>query len=71
MLTPTLALNFTTGVLDPRVTVTRALDTATRVNSSGLIEVVTATGMSIKLPTASTGLSSGMIWNNAGTITIV
>lgn len=35
------------------------------------VSIVTATGMSIKLPTASTGLSSGMIWNNAGTITIV
>lgn len=28
-------------------------------------------GMTVKLPTASTGLSSGMIWNNAGTINIV
>ena len=39
---PRLALDFTTGVLDPRVTVTRALDTATRVNSSGLIASVNA-----------------------------
>jgi len=39
---PRLALDFTTGVLDPRVTVTRSLDTATRVNSSGLVEVVNA-----------------------------
>lgn len=39
---PRLALDFTTGVLDPRVTVTRALDTATRVNSSGYIEIVNA-----------------------------
>lgn len=39
---PRLALDFTTGVLDPRVTVTRALNTATRVNSSGLIETVNA-----------------------------
>jgi hypothetical protein len=29
---PRMALDFTTGVLDPRVTVTRALNTATRVN---------------------------------------
>jgi hypothetical protein len=35
-------LDFTTGVLDPRVTVARLLDTATRVNSSGLIEIVNA-----------------------------
>lgn len=39
---PRLALDFTTGVLDPRVTVARALDTATRVNSSGFIEAVNA-----------------------------
>ena len=39
---PRMALDFTTGVLDPRVTVTRALNTATRVNSSGFIEIVNA-----------------------------
>lgn len=39
---PRMALDFTTGTLDPRVTVARALNTATRVNSSGLIEVVNA-----------------------------
>jgi hypothetical protein len=39
---PRLALDFTTSALDPRVAVTRALNTATRVNSSGLIETVNA-----------------------------
>lgn len=39
---PRMALDFTTGVLDPRVTVARLLNTATRTNSSGLIEVVNA-----------------------------
>jgi hypothetical protein len=39
---PRMALDFTTGVLDSRVTVARALNTATRVNSSGLIEGVNA-----------------------------
>ena len=39
---PRMALDFTTGTLDPRVTLTRALNTATRVNSSGYIEAVTA-----------------------------
>jgi hypothetical protein len=39
---PRLALDFTTGTLDPRVTVARALNTATRVNSSGLIEIINA-----------------------------
>jgi len=39
---PRMALDFTTASLDSRVTVTRALSTATRVNSSGLIETVSA-----------------------------
>jgi hypothetical protein len=39
---PSMTLDFLTGVLDPRVTIARALDTATRVNSSGVIEVVAA-----------------------------
>ena len=39
---PRLALDFTTASLDPRVTLTRALNTATRVNSSGYIEAVNA-----------------------------
>lgn len=39
---PRMALDFTTGVLDSRVTITRALNTATRVNSSGLIATVNA-----------------------------
>lgn len=39
---PRLALDFTTGILDARVTVARALDTATRVNNSGFIEGVNA-----------------------------
>jgi hypothetical protein len=37
-----LALDFTTAVTDPRVVTTRALNTATRVNSSGFIEIVNA-----------------------------
>lgn len=39
---PRLALDFTTASLDPRVTVTRALNTATRVNSSGFVETINA-----------------------------
>jgi hypothetical protein len=39
---PRLALNFTTGVLDPRITFARAGATATRTNSSGYIETVAA-----------------------------
>ena len=37
-----MALDFTTGVLDSRVTIARALNTATRINSSGLVEIVNA-----------------------------
>ena len=39
---PKLALDFTTASLDPRVTLTRALNTATCVNSSGNLAVVNA-----------------------------
>lgn len=39
---PRLALDFTTGTLDTRVTVTRALNTATRINANGYIELVNA-----------------------------
>jgi hypothetical protein len=39
---PRMALDFTTATLDPRITFTRAGNTATRVNASGLIEPVNA-----------------------------
>jgi hypothetical protein len=39
---PSLSLTFMDGVLDPRVTVTRALNTATLVNASGLVQIVNA-----------------------------
>ena len=42
MITPALTLDFTTAALSPLVTFSRALGTATRVNSSGLIESVAA-----------------------------
>ena len=39
---PSMALDFTTASLDSRITFTRALATATRVNASGLIEAIAA-----------------------------
>jgi hypothetical protein len=39
---PRLALDFTTAVLDPRVTFTRSAATATRFNASGYVETVAA-----------------------------
>lgn len=39
---PRMALDFTTASLDSRVTITRALNTATAINSSGFIAVVNA-----------------------------
>lgn len=39
---PRLSLNFTAALLDSRVTITRALNTATAINSSGYIEIVNA-----------------------------
>lgn len=42
MISPAFSLDFTTATLDPRVSLTRSGNTATRVNSSGLIEVINA-----------------------------
>ena len=42
LLPPSLSLDFTTAVLDPRITFARAGATATRINSSGHIESVAA-----------------------------
>jgi hypothetical protein len=42
MITPALALNFTSASLDPRVTFSRSGATATRINGSGFIESVAA-----------------------------
>jgi hypothetical protein len=39
---PRFALDFTTESLDPRVTITRALNTGTRFNSSGSLQVINA-----------------------------
>jgi hypothetical protein len=39
---PRLALDFTTAVLDPRITITRALNTATVTNANGSISIVNA-----------------------------
>lgn len=39
---PRLSLDFTTGVLDSRVSVTRALNTATAIGSNGLMAIVNA-----------------------------
>lgn len=40
MIVPKLALNFTTATLDPLISVSRAGNTATRINASGYVEVV-------------------------------
>jgi hypothetical protein len=42
MITPSFALDFTSAVLDPRITFARSAATATRVNSSGFVETVAA-----------------------------
>lgn len=42
MITPSFSLDFTAASLDPRITFTRALATATRVDASGFIETVAA-----------------------------
>ncbi len=42
MITPAFSLDFQSAVLDPRITFTRAANTATRVNASGFVEAVSA-----------------------------
>lgn len=58
---PRLALDFTTAVLDSRVTVTRALNTATRVNSSGYVETVNADLPRFDFSPSSVGTCNGLL----------
>ena len=58
---PKLALDFTTATLDPRVTLTRALNTATRVNSSGYIEVINANLPRFDYSPTSVGTCKGLL----------
>lgn len=58
---PRLALDFTTASLDPRVTVTRALNTATRINSSGYIEIVNANLPRFDYSPTSVGTCRGLL----------
>jgi hypothetical protein len=41
-MTPTTTLDFTSAILDPRITFARSADTASRVNASGYVELVPA-----------------------------
>jgi hypothetical protein len=56
-----MALDFTTASLDSRVTVTRALNTATRVNSSGYIETVNADLPRFDFSPVTVGLCQGLL----------
>lgn len=64
---PKLALDFTTAVLDGRVTVTRALNTATRINSSGYIEAVNANLPRFDYSPTSIGTCRGILIEEART----
>lgn len=64
---PRLALDFTTASLDPRVTVTRALNTATRINSSGYIETVNANLPRFDYSPTSIGTCRGLLIEEART----
>lgn len=64
---PRMALDFTTASLDPRVTVTRALNTATRVNSSGAIEIVNANLPRFDYTLGSGGACKGLLIEEART----
>ena len=56
-----MALDFTTASLDSRVTITRALNTATRVNSSGYIEIVNANLPRFDFSPTSIGTCNGLL----------
>jgi hypothetical protein len=58
---PRMMLDFTTASLDPRVTLTRALNTATRVNSSGFIETVNANLPRFDYSSTSAGTIKGLL----------
>lgn len=58
---PRLALDFTTASLDARVTVSRALNTATRINSNGFIETVNANLPRFDFTPATTPVCNGLL----------
>jgi len=58
---PRMALDFTTASLDSRVTITRSLNTATRINSSGYIETVNANLPRFDFSPTSVGTCRGLL----------
>lgn len=62
---PRMALDFTTATLDARVTIARALNTATRVNSSGYIEGVNANLPRFDFSPTSIGTCLGLLIEEA------
>jgi hypothetical protein len=64
---PRMALDFTTAALDSRVTIARALNTATRVNSSGAIEFVNANLPRFDYTLGSGGACKGLLIEEART----
>jgi hypothetical protein len=62
-----MALDFTTATLDARVTIARALNTATRVNSSGYIEGVNANLPRFDFSPTSVGSCLGLLIEEART----
>lgn len=64
---PRMTLDFTTATLDPRVTLTRALNTATRINSSGFIEIVNANLPRFDYSSTSAGTIKGLLIEEART----
>lgn len=64
---PSLFLDFTTAVLDPRVTLTRSGNTATRINSSGLIETINANLPRFDYTLNTGGACKGLLIEDAST----
>jgi hypothetical protein len=64
---PKLALDFTTASLDPRVTFTRSGNTATQINSNGLVELVSADTPRFDYTLNTGGLCKGLLIEEART----
>jgi hypothetical protein len=69
MIVPKLATDFALAVLDPRITFARSLNTATRINASGLLEVVNADTPRFDYSGSSVGICLGLLIEEARTNT--
>ena len=67
MITPAFTLDFTGATLDSRITFSRTLNTATRINSSGFLEIVNADTARFDYTLGSGGACKGLLIEEART----